>query len=421
MDICITPKPLSGDIAAIASKSDAHRCLICAALSSGTVEVAISDISRDIEATACCLEALGADIKRDKNGVFKVKGIEKVPERPLLDCGESGSTLRFLLPVAAALGVNARITGSGRLPERPLSPLKERLIEHGCGFSAERLPFDISGKLLPGRFELPGNVSSQYVTGLLLALPILNGDSEIILTSRLESAGYVDMTIRTLGLFGIEVTKLPNCGGYRVKGGQRYISPKRVRAEGDWSNSAFWLTAGALGNGISVSGLDMDSAQGDRAIFSLLEKFGAEIAQSADRFTVKPAVKRGIEIDAAEIPDLVPILAVAACAAEGKTLIKNAARLRIKESDRLKTVSEMLSCLGAEVTELDDGLLINGHGYLNGGTVDSHNDHRIAMAAAAASCMCRDKVIIKGAQAVEKSYPAFFEHFESLGGKADVI
>lgn len=420
MDIRIDSRPLNGKIAAITSKSDAHRCLIGAALCGGMTEVVINDSNRDIEATADCLRALGAKIERD-GCVFRVFGIEKLPEKAVLDCNESGSTLRFLLPVAAALGADAHIIGSGRLPERPLSPLVERMGEHGVCFSSDRLPMDISGKLTAGRFELPGNVSSQYITGLLLALPILAGDSEIILTTKLESAGYIDMTIRTLKLFGIEIERIPENGGYRIKGGQKYSSPERIVVEGDWSNAAFWLTAGAVGGDVAVSGLDADSAQGDKEIFELLGNFGARTERSGEDTKVSHDELSGIKIDAAGIPDLVPILAVCACAAKGKTEITNAARLRIKESDRLKTVAAMINALGGEIAELQDGLVINGKGKLKGGSVDSFNDHRIAMAAAIASVICEGDVVIKGAQAVEKSYPAFFEHFRLMGGRADVI
>lgn len=420
MDIRITPRLLSGKTAAITSKSDAHRCLICAALCSGGTEVVINDSNRDIEATAECLKALGARIERE-GSVFKVFGIEKLPQKTVLNCGESGSTLRFILPVAAALGARAEIIGCGRLPERPLSPLVERMTEHGVAFSDNRLPIVISAKLTAGRFELPGNISSQYITGLLLALPMLDGDSEIMLTTRLESAGYIEMTIRTLSLFGIEITVLPDGAGYWIKGGQRYRSPERIVVEGDWSNAAFWLTAGAIGDDISVSGLDENSAQGDKEIFELLKKFGAKTDRSGSGSHVRHDELHGITIDAAGIPDLVPILAVCACAANGKTEITNAARLRIKESDRLKTVAAMITALGGEITELSDGLVINGKGRLSGGITESFNDHRIAMAAAVASVICENDVVIKGAQAVEKSYPAFFRDFVLLGGKADVI
>lgn len=420
MDVRISPKKLTGKIAAITSKSDAHRCLICAALCDDTTDVVINDSNRDIEATASCLRALGAEITQN-GSIYSVTGIKSVPENALLDCGESGSTLRFMLPLAAATGKEIALVGSGRLPERPLSPLMEEMEQKGCKFSARKLPLTVSNGLNSGKYTLPGNVSSQYITGLLLALPLLDGDSEITLTSKLESAGYVDMTVRTLSLFGIEIETLPNGVGYKIKGGQRFVSPKKITVEGDWSNAAFWLAAGAVSDGIEMSGLDVESAQGDREIVKLLKRFGAKIAVDGTDIAVSSGEMSGITVDVSAIPDAVPILAVLACAAGGETKIVNAARLRIKESDRLKSVTAMITTLGGDITELADGLVINGSGKLNGGVVDSFNDHRIAMAAAIACSICEQEVIITNAQAVEKSYPKFFEHFNMLGGEADVI
>ena len=420
MDVRISPQKLTGKIAAITSKSDAHRCLICAALCDDTTDVVINDSNRDIEATASCLRALEAEITQN-GSIYSVTGIKSVPENALLDCGESGSTLRFMLPLAAATGKEIVLVGSGRLPERPLSPLMEEMEQKGCKFSARKLPLTVSNGLNSGKYMLPGNVSSQYITGLLLALPLLDGDSEITLTSKLESAGYVDMTIRTLSLFGIEIETLPNGVGYKIKGVQRFVSPKKITVEGDWSNAAFWLAAGAVSDGIEMSGLDIESAQGDREIVKLLKRFGAKIAVDGTDIAVSSGEMSGITVDVSAIPDAVPILAVLACAAGGETKIVNAARLRIKESDRLKSVTAMISALGGDITELADGLVINGSGKLKGGVVDSFNDHRIAMAAAIASSICEQEVIITNAQAVEKSYPKFFEHFNMLGGEADVI
>ena len=421
MDIKIMPGSLNGKLAAITSKSDAHRALICAALCDGVTDVMIHDVNRDIQATAECLSALGAVITHPTDEVFRVEGIKTVPDSPRLDCGESGSTLRFMLPLAASIADNAYMTGSGRLPQRPLSPLMEEMEQKGCKFSNRTLPLTLSGGLRPGRYTLPGNVSSQYVTGLLLALPFMDGDSEIILTSKLESIGYVNMTIRTLSKFGVIIEQLSNGGGYRIKGGQRCISPGRIVAEGDWSNAAFWIAAAAMGGEIELFGLDMQSLQGDKAIADLAAQFGAKVIKSEDTVKTTVAPMCGIEIDVGNIPDLVPALAVMACAAKGDTVIKNAARLRIKESDRLATVAQMITSFGGDIEELSDGLIIHGTGSLKGGVTDSFNDHRIAMAAAIASVISEGEIIITNAQAVEKSYPKFFEHFNKLGGKADVI
>ncbi len=410
----ILPAPLGGTISAIASKSDAHRLLILAALSRGETRLMMEQRSEDIDATIKCLRALGTMIEVLPDGVL-VRGIERVSENPLLDCGESGSTFRFLLPVAAALCEHARFTGSGRLPERPIGELMRVMQAHGVAFSAERLPFETAGKLTGGDFSLPGNVSSQYLTGLLLALPILTGDSTISLTTRLESASYVEITLHALKRFGVHVRM--DGGAYNISGGQTIASPGELRVDGDWSNAAFFLAAGALGNPITLNGLNLDSPQGDKMILDALRQFGAQVDATADAITISPAPLSGCTIDVGETPDLLPILAVLGACATGKTRLVNAARLRLKESDRLASVSAMLRALGGTVEELPDALVITG-GTLAGGTVDSCRDHRIAMSAAIASICCKKEVTILGADAVNKSYPAFYTDFNQLGGHA---
>ena len=413
----ITPAKLGGTIPAIASKSDAHRLLILAALSRGETLLRMEQRSEDIDATICCLRALGATIEVLPDGVL-VRGIERVNENPLLDCGESGSTFRFLLPVACALCEHARFTGSGRLPERPIGELMRVMQSRGVAFSDKRLPFSTTGKLKGGDFALPGNVSSQYLTGLLLALPLTQQDSSITLTTHLESAAYVDITLHALRRFGVQV-QVEN-GVYAVSGGQAIQSPGTLRVDGDWSNAAFFLAAGALGNPVSMTGLDLDSPQGDKAILHALHKFGAVVETTPDTVTVSPANLGGCTIDVGETPDLLPILAVLGACAEGETRLVNAARLRLKESDRLASVSAMLRALGGTVEELPDALVITG-GALAGGTVDSCRDHRIAMSAAIAAIRCANEVTILGADAVKKSYPAFYTDYNHLGGHADVV
>ena len=383
---------LRGTLAAIPSKSAAHRLFICAALAEEPTEVSCQGTSRDIEATKACLAA----IREGKN---------------LLPCGESGSTLRFLLPVAAALGLEADFQMEGRLPDRPLAPLDQQLAAHGVTLSrpVRHDLLHVSGQLQPGDYVLPGNVSSQYISGLLFALPLLPGTSTLTVTGKVESAPYIEMTLDALRQFGVCVTINNNV--YTVSG-QSYCSPGRAVVEGDWSNAAFWLCAGALSGPVTVTGLDPDSLQGDRAIVSLLAQFGAKTEQTGDKVTVEPGTLTGLEIDAAAIPDLVPVLSVVAAAARGTTRIYHADRLRIKESDRIRTVCAMLQNLGAAVEETPDGLLIHGGKPLTGGTVDSANDHRIAMSAAIASILC--DVTVEGAEAVSKSYPGFWEDFDRL-------
>ena len=413
----ITPALLGGTIPAIASKSDAHRLLILAALSQGETRLIMEQRSEDIDATIGCLRALGAAIEILPDGVV-VRGIEHPNENPLLDCGESGSTFRFMLPVACALCEKARFTGGGRLPERPIGELMRVMQAQGVSFSAEQLPFTTTGRLAGGDFSLPGNVSSQYLTGLLLALPLAQRDSTISLTTRLESAAYVEITLHALRRFGVRVRV--EDGVYAVSGGQRIQSPGTLRVDGDWSNAAFFLAAGALGNPVTVTGLSLDSPQGDKAILSALRKFGAGVEATAETVTVSPAKLVGCTIDVGETPDLLPILAVLGACAAGETRLVNAARLRLKESDRLATVSAILRALGGMVSELPDALVITG-GALAGGTVDSCRDHRIAMSAAIAAIRCANEVSILGADAVNKSYPAFYTDYNQLGGHADVV
>ncbi len=410
----ISPAQLGGTIAAIASKSDAHRLLILAALSHGETRLMMEQRSEDIDATIHCLRALGAMIEVLLDGVL-VRGIERVNENPLLDCGESGSTFRFLLPVATALCEHARFTGSGRLPERPIGELMRVMQTHSVAFSAERLPFETAGKLTGGAFSLPGNVSSQYLTGLLLALPLLEEDSTISLTTRLESASYVEITLHALKRFGVHVCL--ESGAYIVSGGQTLTSPGELRVDGDWSNAAFFLAAGALGNPVTMKGLNLDSPQGDKMILDALRKFGAHVEATANAIIVSPSPLTGGTIDVGETPDLLPILAVLGVCAKGETRLVNAARLRLKESDRLASVSAILRAFGGTVEELPDALVITG-GELVGGTVDSCRDHRIAMSAAIASIRCKQEVTILGADAVKKSYPAFYTDFNVLGGCA---
>ncbi len=416
--VTIAPGALSGAVRAISSKSDAHRNLICAALAAGPTGFDPFTPSDDIDATMACLTALGASLgKRPDGGVTVTPGT--AARAPMLDCGESGSTLRFLLPVAAALGCGASFTGHGRLPERRVAPLLEALAAHGCTPSASRLPFTLAGRLTPGDYEIVGNESSQYISGLLFALPLTGGDCRIHIVGPLSSRGYVDMTLRTVRRFGITVHETG--AGFEIPGGQRYRSPGRAALEGDWSNAAFFLAAGALGSAVTVMGLRGASIQRDREIMTCLSRFGACVTEKNGSVTAAPGQLAGQRIDVDQIPDLLPVLAVLACAAEGETVLTNAARLRDKESDRLAATSAMLTALGGRVTEMPDELRITGMGRLAGGLVDGAGDHRIVMAAAVAAAICRGPVTIRGAEAVRKSYPGFFEDYCALGGTCDGV
>lgn len=620
MDVKIIPGKLRGRITAMPSKSHAHRVLIAQKLAQlqGTScrnPLFIPEFSRDITATKNCLAQLdrcagadhrtrtGDDIDAEgaadrqsaasqtagdpagrRNTTDSAAAADSDTDIPLLDCGESGSTLRFMLPVAMAVTDNVIFAGSGKLPQRPISPLKEEMENHGCVFTMgsgraadinktgittdNRSAADngtnpangggateictITGRLQPGEYTLPGNISSQFITGLLFALPILDGDSSLCLTTKLESAGYVDLSLDVLRDFGIDIRIDTDENGfitYGIKGGQKYTEPEGLSIEGDWSNAAFWLACGALGGDIICDGLKADSSQRDREVLTVLQNLGAEITtetgadglttvicrapgntgiggdeatgdiipdhgagdhingngihsahikssdssddhmcaarrdshasyrlidertsedrsisaavpdhrisgyqaadNSADSCTGDhssvsgasgngspqtssaddPAQAAGrtvsgltaIDLDVTQIPDLVPVLAAVMSAADGHSVITGAERLRIKESDRLETVRDFLSRLGADIECLEDGLSITGRSGLAGGEVSSHNDHRIAMAAAVASCICRKPVIIRGADAVSKSYPDFFSDFAGLGGTVSEV
>lgn len=418
LDAIVRPSKICGTLRAPASKSDAHRAMICAALADGPTRITIEGTGRDIEATRSCLESLGA-VFSDDGGLAVSGGLREARGGlAALDCGESGSTLRFILPLVPALGRSAEITGAGRLPSRPIGPLADALAARGARLSSRSLPLTVSGELSPGDFRLPGDVSSQFITGLLFALPLLDGTSTITMTTPLESAGYVEMTIRTLERFGVEVERTAD--GWRVPS-SRYRSPGGYAVEGDWSSAAFPLAAGAIAGGrVTVIGLARDTAQGDAAICSLLARFGARAERDETSASVEAGEMRGIEIDASQIPDMVPALAAVAAYAKGRTTIYGASRLRIKESDRIASTCEMLRAIGVSADETDDGLTIEGGSRPSGGTVDCAGDHRIAMASAAAACGCTAPVRLVGAHVCEKSYPRFFSDLRSIGGDADV-
>lgn len=392
MDITIQPTRLTGTVAAIPSKSQAHRLLICAAFARQETYLRCPDTNRDIEATAQCLRALGAEITRDAGG-YAVTPARAVPPAAVLPCRDSGSTLRFLLPVAGALGVDATFQMEGRLPQRPLTPLWEEMARMGCTLTRPTPDTLLCrGRLRPGAYTLSGGVSSQFITGLLLAFPLTAGACTLEITGKLESAPYVTMTLRAMERFGIRAKD------FAVAGGQSYVSPGTVTVEGDWSNAAFFLAARALGSDVAVTGLAPDSPQGDRAAAALLA--GLEEKRT---------------IDAADIPDLVPILAVTAACKQG-AVFTNIARLRLKESDRVEAVKDMLHALGGRAEADENTLTVYGTG-LRGGRVDGRNDHRIAMSAAIAATVCREPVTVLGAQCVEKSYPQFWDVYKQLGGR----
>lgn len=416
MNVIISRSDVSGSIRAIASKSVAHRALICASFADAPTKIRCDQTNNDIDATAHTLMALGAKIEYAKP-YFSVYPIKKAPENAELYCGESGSTLRFMLPIAAALGVSATFFMEGRLPERPLSPLYEELCANGITLSEQgKNPLVCEGRLCGNEFSIRGDVSSQFITGLIFASVLMGGGKRINIIGKTESSAYIDMTLDTLRLFGVDVLKQDF--GYEIPYACKLISPGELEVEGDWSNAAFPLCMGAVSKEVSVCGLRSDSHQGDKRIIEILRRFGADIEHSGDIYTVSRKRKLyGIDIDASEIPDLVPVLASVAATAEGQTRIFGAARLRLKESDRLCAVAALLTNLGVDVTETEDGLIIEGSKRLSGGVIDSFGDHRIAMCAAVIALACDSDVTVTGAECVSKSYPDFWSDFESLGAK----
>lgn len=390
---------LNGTVTAPPSKSAAHRALICSFLAGdGSVSPIIN--SKDMQATTGVIDAL----KRGDS---------------TLNCIESGSTLRFMIPVAASLGKSVTFTGEGRLPERPVGEYLEILPKHNVKVESNGfLPLSISGKLTNGTYETAGDVSSQYITGLLLALANVDGDSAVILTTKLQSKPYVDMTVKVMADYGVDVKETEF--GYLIHGNQQF-KKLDYTVEGDWSQAAFFLVAGAIGGDIAVNGLDMNSTQGDKEIVNVIRNFGGNITVDDNEIRCFGGELKGTEIDASDIPDLVPIIAVLAAFAKGKTVIKGAERLRYKESDRIESVVQNLKLLGAQVQETTDGMIINGGKKLNSAKLKGFNDHRIVMAFSVAGLYIDGAVEIDDAESINKSYPSFFEDYNRLGGKADVL
>ena len=416
MDITLKPAVLCGAVDAIPSKSHAHRLLISAALSDAPCKIICKTTSKDIEATADCLTALGASIEREDDGYFVYPIQRNAQRRAVLPCGESGSTIRFLLPVAAALGGDFRFEMKGRLPSRPLSPLYEILEKEGILLSEQGTnPLCMSGVLTAREFSIAANVSSQFISGLLFACPIIADRCVVHLTTPSESTGYIDMTVDCMREFGVEIEVSEQDGLFTYTVTGSYTTKREeISAEGDWSNAAFWLCAGAIGSApVAVLGLRTESLQPDRAIIDILRRFGAVIEEADGKFCVSPTTLRGCEIDVSETPDLTPAIAVVAACAEGSTNIVGGVRLKIKESDRIRSICDMINSLGGEAEAREDGMKIHGTGLV-GGSVRSYNDHRIAMAAAIASGACADEVTIMGAEATQKSYPLFFDDMKKL-------
>lgn len=391
MDITIYPNKLEGTINAIPSKSQAHRLLICAAFADRQTVLYCPQTNKDIEATVACLQALGANIRRVEDR-YIIDPVDVIPQQAILPCGESGSTLRFMLPIAGALGVDATFLLNGRLPQRPLSPLWEEMEQMGCTLSRPA-PNTIhcSGKLHSGDYIISGGISSQYITGLLFSLALMEGERSLTIAGKLESKPYVDMTYQVMSVFGIDAS---SCS---FRDPCHFHTPGQITVEGDWSNAAFFWVANSLGCKINIQGLNKQSAQGDCSVMMLAS-----------------ALKQHRTISAADIPDLIPILSVAAAVNNG-AVFTDIRRLRLKESDRVASIRAMLESLGVRTEETENTLTVYP-GIIHGGTVNAMNDHRIAMSAAIAATVADGPVTIIGAHCVNKSYPSFWEEYRKLGG-----
>ncbi|MDO4517690.1 MAG: 3-phosphoshikimate 1-carboxyvinyltransferase [Bacillota bacterium] len=444
-----------------ASKSQAHRLLICSALSERPVTISCDGMSEDIMATINCLRSLGTDIEIDESdraAEIRIKPISRISHGEVdsvdstnpdsitatqqtfesevdeveLECGESGSTLRFLIPICGILGQKARFNMQGRLPQRPLAPFDEELRKHGMIIRQEGNLLHVEGRLHAGTYVLPGNISSQYISALLMTLPLLEGDSSLCIRDNMESLDYITMTEKVLSLAGCRLNK--SLDGHEstyeteytekfiIHGGQKLEMPRSIEVEGDWSNGAFFLSLGALmDEGLEVCGLSQNTGQGDKRILGLLEDFGAQINVEADKVIVRRGELKGQIIDCSMIPDLIPVLAVVASVADGRTEFINAGRLRFKESDRIESTVNMICSLEGKAYEDQDGITVDGCPRLKGGVVNSYSDHRIAMAAGVAKVLCEEKVVISNPECVNKSYPRFWEDLgAALGGQTQM-
>ncbi len=415
--ITIESAKLGGVVIAPPSKSLSHRVMIAAALSGGESEICGMKESVDIRATKTCLETLGAKIALN-NGCMTVTGIGRPTD--LLDttmfCEESGSTLRFMIPIAALTGKFVRFEGKGKLVTRPIDPYFDVFEKSEISYEYDNaLPLIIKGALKSGSYELPGHISSQFVTGLLMSLPLLEGASELKMTSKLESRDYVDLTLDVMKDFGVEVVNNDYLS-FRIEGNQKYQAKNTV-VEGDYSQMAFWAVAGTIGsNPIIIENAGKNTNQGDARIFEIISEMGGSVEYGEHSIRVSPAKTQNVEINVSEIPDLVPILAVLGTFSEGIMRITGGERVRLKESDRLKAIATELNKLGAQIEETPDGLIIQGVASLRGGNVEGWNDHRIVMAASIAAIRCDSPLSIEGWKAINKSYPEFFKDYQNLGG-----
>ena len=423
MNVKIKPNEIKGKMKSIPSKSLLHRAIILSGIARDREIILeqVNTISEDIEATLTCIEKLGAKTKVEGDSI-RITSLGNIKKSKVeLHCKESGTTLRLLLPLVSTFSKEATVDCSEGLRKRPIRELIETLEESGLYFKEKGFPINISGNVTTDFFKISGDISSQYVSGLLLLSSLLDQRSSIYLTTKLESRAYVNITIKVLRDFGIIVNELEE-GVFEIYGGRdKILPPKEYQIEGDWSNAAFFLVGGCLGDSIKMSGLNLESSQGDKKIVQILKKAGAILTCSDDFISSNRSHLNSFEVDFSETPDLFPILSVVAALSKGQSILKGGERLKLKESNRIESTFQMLKSLGADVKKRDDGLIIQGKEILDGGIVNSFNDHRIVMSATMASIKCKEPVSIVNAGAVKKSYPNFFDDFKKVGGIFDVI
>lgn len=420
MEIKIKPSHLKGEVIIPPSKSLSHRSIIAASLAKGISVIENVILSEDILATIEAMKQLGVQIETIKKERFTLKihgtGV-LTPIGEEIYCNESGSTLRFLIPFFTLVEKRLTFTGRNKLIERPLDSYYKIFDAQGIDYQTQQgnLPLSVKGALKPGLYKIDGDISSQFITGLMFVLPLMAGDSEIIINKNLESKGYVDLTMDILSKFGIEIIN-ENYERFIIKGNQSY-KPCDYHVEGDYSQGAFYIVANLIGNNILIKGLEEESLQGDQAILDIVKAVGGDYRFEDDGLhIIKNKPLKGITIDVKNCPDLVPILGVLGSFIEEDVHIINAERLRIKESDRLKAISSELNKLGCNLIEEPAGLMIKRPSRLTGGMVDSWNDHRIAMALSIISTQLPAEIHLSKAEAINKSYPKFYEDIEALGG-----
>lgn len=413
MNVRIRKGLLNGVVNVPSSKSLTHRAIIAASLALGDSVISNVSYSKDIEATIKAMESLGAIIRKDNDTLY-IKGCMPTKALDVIDACESGSTTRFLIPLCVLAGKEMTITGHNKLVDRPLDPYFEIFNQDGIYYKKDEhyLPLTVKGRFKGGRYKIRGDVSSQFITGLLFALPLIEQDSIIEITTKLESKSYIDLTLDILSKFGINITFKDNC--YYIKGGQKY-TPCDYVCEGDFSQAAFFLVADALGSNVKLKNLNPNSLQGDKAILNYLESFGAKVIYKDNLYSAGIGAFESLDIDVSNTPDLGPILCVLLNSTIGTSRLTNASRLRIKECDRITCVKEELNKLGFNIEEESDTMIINGNRVYGSGIVDSHNDHRLVMAFAICATISNE-VVITNAEAINKSYPNFFKDFEKLGG-----